>query len=80
MLRNPLASPDVLGISGGASLAAAWAILVLGVSGAAVSAAVEVEADSPEEVERKLYEKYEHIGPNAGSALPNDGALKIREK
>jgi len=41
---------------------------------------IEVEADSPEEVERKLYEKYEHIGPNAGSALPNDGALKIREK
>jgi len=39
VLRNPLASPDVLGISGGASLAAAWAILVLGVSGAAVSAA-----------------------------------------
>lgn len=37
-LRNPLASPDILGISGGASLAAAFAILVLGLTGAPVSA------------------------------------------
>ncbi|GAA4423998.1 iron chelate uptake ABC transporter family permease subunit [Georgenia halophila] len=39
VLRNPLASPDILGVSGGASLAAATAILVGGLSGAAVSAA-----------------------------------------
>lgn len=38
LLRNPLASPDILGISGGASAAAAFGILVLGVSGLAVSA------------------------------------------
>ncbi|GAA4286842.1 FecCD family ABC transporter permease [Georgenia daeguensis] len=38
-LRNPLASPDILGVSGGASLAAAAAILLGGLSGAAVSLA-----------------------------------------
>lgn len=37
LLRNPLASPDIIGISGGASVAAAFGILILGVSGAAVS-------------------------------------------
>lgn len=37
VLRNPLASPDILGVSGGASLAAATAILLAGLSGAAVS-------------------------------------------
>ena len=37
LLRNPLASPDIIGISGGASVSAAFAILVLGLSGAAVS-------------------------------------------
>ncbi|UNX56352.1 iron chelate uptake ABC transporter family permease subunit [Georgenia sp. TF02-10] len=39
VLHNPLASPDILGISGGASLAAATAILLGGLSGAAVSLA-----------------------------------------
>ena len=39
LLRNPLASPDIIGISGGASVAAAFSILVLGLSGAAVSLA-----------------------------------------
>ncbi|MDQ0239479.1 MULTISPECIES: FecCD family ABC transporter permease [Arthrobacter] len=39
MLRNPLASPDVIGISYGASAAAVLAIVVFGASGAAVSAA-----------------------------------------
>ncbi|MBA4102669.1 MAG: enterobactin ABC transporter permease [Arthrobacter sp.] len=39
MLRNPLASPDVIGISYGASAAAVTAIVVFGASGAAVSAA-----------------------------------------
>lgn len=39
VLRNPLAAPDILGISGGASLAAATAILLGGLSGAAVSLA-----------------------------------------
>ncbi len=37
-LRNPLASPDILGVSTGASLGAVWALLVLGVSGVAVAA------------------------------------------
>ncbi|WP_350350012.1 iron chelate uptake ABC transporter family permease subunit [Agromyces sp. G08B096] len=36
-LRNPLASPDILGISTGASLGAVWAMLGLGVAGAAVA-------------------------------------------
>lgn len=39
MLRNPLASPDVIGISYGASAAAVMAIVVFGASGAAVSGA-----------------------------------------
>lgn len=39
MLRNPLASPDVIGISSGASAAAVTAIVVFGASGAAVSGA-----------------------------------------
>lgn len=37
LLRNPLASPDIIGISGGASVAAAFGILIVGVSGASVS-------------------------------------------
>ena len=37
MLRNPLASPDIIGISSGASAAAAFAIIVLGLGGAEVS-------------------------------------------
>ncbi|SJM66846.1 ABC-type Fe3+-siderophore transport system, permease 2 component [Gulosibacter sp. 10] len=37
MLRNPLASPDIIGISSGASAAAAFAIVILGLSGAQVS-------------------------------------------
>lgn len=36
-LRNPLASPDILGISSGASLGAVWALLGLGLSGAVVA-------------------------------------------
>ncbi|WP_246468872.1 FecCD family ABC transporter permease [Arthrobacter ipis] len=39
MLRNPLASPDVIGISYGASAAAVLAIVVFGASGATVSGA-----------------------------------------
>jgi iron complex transport system permease protein len=39
LLRNPPASPDVIGISYGASAAAVTAIVVFGASGAAVSAA-----------------------------------------
>lgn len=39
MLRNPLASPDVIGISYGASAAAVTAIVVFGASGAAISGA-----------------------------------------
>lgn len=38
MLRNPLASPDIIGISTGASAAGVFAIVVLGLSGLAVSA------------------------------------------
>ncbi len=37
MLRNPLASPDIIGISAGASTAAAFAIVTLSLSGAGVS-------------------------------------------
>lgn len=37
LLRNPLASPDIIGISAGASTAAAFAIVVLGLSGTSVS-------------------------------------------
>lgn len=37
MLRNPLASPDVIGISAGASAAAVVGIVLLGMSGPAVS-------------------------------------------
>lgn len=37
LLGNPLASPDLIGITGGASVAAVFAILVLGLSGFAVS-------------------------------------------
>lgn len=44
VLRNPLASPDILGISGGASAAAVTAILILGWDGIAVSAAGMVGA------------------------------------
>ncbi|MGC0142349.1 FecCD family ABC transporter permease [Pseudactinotalea sp. Z1732] len=36
VLGNPLASPDILGVSGGASLAAAFAIMALGLTGATV--------------------------------------------
>ena len=38
-LRNPLASPDILGVTGGASLASVAAMLVLGLSGRAVAIA-----------------------------------------
>ena len=37
MLRNPLASPDVLGVTSGAAAAAVFAIVVLGVRGTGVS-------------------------------------------
>ena len=37
LLKNPLASPDVLGITAGASASAVGALLVLGLGGAAVS-------------------------------------------
>lgn len=44
MLRNPLASPDIIGISTGASAAAAVAIVVFGLSGLAVSVVAIVAA------------------------------------
>ncbi|KQW27911.1 ABC transporter permease [Rhizobium sp. Root274] len=37
MLRNPLASPDIIGISSGASAAAVFAIIILGLNGVVVS-------------------------------------------
>lgn len=37
LLSNPLASPDIMGITGGASVAAVFATLILGLSGALVS-------------------------------------------
>lgn len=39
VLRNPLASPDIIGVTGGASLAGAWAILFGGMTGMWVSLA-----------------------------------------
>ncbi|WP_349899343.1 FecCD family ABC transporter permease [Parafrigoribacterium soli] len=44
LLRNPLASPDIIGVSGGASVAAVFGILVLGLSGPALSLAAFVGA------------------------------------
>jgi iron complex transport system permease protein len=44
ILRNPLASPDIIGISGGASVAAVYALTVLGLQGAALSLAAFVGA------------------------------------
>jgi iron complex transport system permease protein len=44
MLRNPLASPDVIGITSGASAAAVFALVVLGWSGTAVSVTAIVAA------------------------------------
>ncbi|WP_347108717.1 iron chelate uptake ABC transporter family permease subunit [Paenarthrobacter sp. S56] len=44
MLRNPLASPDIIGISYGASAAAVTAIVVFGASGAVISGAAFVGA------------------------------------
>ncbi len=43
-LRNPLASPDIIGISLGASAAAVVAIVILGLQGSAVSVAAVVGA------------------------------------
>lgn len=42
MLRNPLASPDIIGISSGSSVAAVFCILILRISGTAVSIAAVV--------------------------------------
>ncbi|RLV55857.1 iron ABC transporter permease [Aeromicrobium phragmitis] len=44
MLRNPLASPDIIGITHGASAAAVFAITVLAVSGAVISLVAVVAA------------------------------------
>lgn len=44
MLRNPLASPDIIGISYGASAAAVTAIVLFGAAGAAVSVSALVGA------------------------------------
>ena len=38
LLRNPLASPDIIGITSGASAAAVFSIVILGISGPAASA------------------------------------------
>ncbi|KAB1438418.1 FecCD family ABC transporter permease [Candidatus Galacturonibacter soehngenii] len=42
MLRNPLASPDIIGITSGSSVAAVFCILVFQVSGSAVSIAAVI--------------------------------------
>lgn len=42
LLRNPLASPDLLGISGGSGVAAVFTLLVLGVQGPALALAAFV--------------------------------------
>ena len=42
MLRNPLASPDIIGISSGSSIAAVFCILILRMSGSSVSIAAVI--------------------------------------
>ncbi|MVX65565.1 iron chelate uptake ABC transporter family permease subunit [Clostridium chromiireducens] len=42
MLRNPLASPDIIGISSGSSVAAVFCILVLRMSGSSISIAAVI--------------------------------------
>jgi iron complex transport system permease protein len=42
MLRNPLASPDIIGVTSGSSVAAVFCILVLKISGSLVSAAAVI--------------------------------------
>lgn len=42
MLRNPLASPDIIGISSGSSIAAVFCILILKMNGSAVSVAAVI--------------------------------------
>lgn len=44
VLRNPLASPDIIGVTAGASLAGAWAIIVAGLAGIWVSGVALVGA------------------------------------
>jgi iron complex transport system permease protein len=44
VFANPLASPDILGVTGGATVAAVWAILVAGATGAVVGLAAFVGA------------------------------------
>ena len=44
MLRNPLASPDIIGISYGASATAVAAVVIFGVRGAGVSVAAIIGA------------------------------------
>ncbi len=39
LMRNPLASPDILGVSGGASTAAVFSLIVLGLDGTGVTVA-----------------------------------------
>lgn len=39
LMRNPLASPDILGVSGGASTAAVFSLIILDLSGSGVTAA-----------------------------------------
>lgn len=44
VFANPLASPDLLGVTGGASVAAVWALLVVGASGPVVGLSAFVGA------------------------------------
>lgn len=44
VFANPLASPDLLGVTGGATVAAVWALLVVGATGAVVGLAAFVGA------------------------------------
>ena len=46
VLRNPLASPDIIGITEGASVGAVYALLILGLGGVAVSVAALIGAAS----------------------------------
>ena len=71
MLRNPLASPDVIGISYGASAAAVLAIVVFGAGGAVVSGAAFVGALL---VAGLIYAISRNSGLGAGSGAGGNGA------
>ena len=68
LMRNPLASPDILGVSGGASTAAVFSLVVLGLDGTGVTVAAFLGASA---VAAFL------IGMSGGAGRGNTQALVI---